>query len=464
MTVATPWILWLTGAAVLGTLVAHLFSLGRPSALVLPTARFVPPSRAVTRTRSLVPRDRLLLALRLLALLAIGLACAGVAWRAGRAPVATFVLLDLEARDSLAARAVVTAQPALAGVVLRSGRVLDSAVGAGASLPDVGDGSLAGALLAARRAAASRAMGADSVALVVVSRFGQDATTPALSLVRATWPGRVELREVTGAAVATADAETAEAAPADEATDAVSAADAVQRTLPTVEVVRSARADDVVAAAFAADEAASIDGEPARSVRVVRASLLRSDDSAHARAGGVLVHWPAEDASGDTTSAVVARGMALVTPLARRRALSVLDTPVRTRPDDDTTPRLEPVVWWPDGAPAAVQQSLGAGCVRTVGFAAPEGDALLTPAARGVLDALRAPCAGLAMPPLDALARAMLRDSLAPLATPAQLGAPVVSPSVATARWLLALGVLLLLLEWVLRDRLGGESRVTEAA
>jgi len=70
--VQAPWVLWVSGAAALGVVLAHLLSVGRPPELALPTTRFVPagPLEAVSRARAL--RDLLLLLLRVLVVLLAG--------------------------------------------------------------------------------------------------------------------------------------------------------------------------------------------------------------------------------------------------------------------------------------------------------------------------------------------------------------------------------------------------------
>ena len=57
------------------------------------------------------------------------------------------------------------------------------------------------------------------------------------------------------------------------------------------------------------------------------------------------------------------------------------------------------IAWWSDGVAAAVERARGASCVREVAIVVAEGsDLLLSPAADGLLRALRAPCGGIRVP------------------------------------------------------------------
>jgi hypothetical protein len=347
-------------------------------------------------------RDLLLLCLRLLAVLLAGAAFAGLRIAPTRAPVATLLALDLprSAIDTTAWRDSVRAQlasrtPVLA-VVTSDGRTLD---GEGAvlrafvdtvTLPTAGmnGSSLAGALLAARRVSHRLAARADSMSLVIVSAFRDDAATPALRDARATWPGRIALTTVPAAAVS--------------------------------------------ADTSAGWEVRTVFGAP------------RAADSTFARDGGTLVLWP--DSAGDAVTsrtmadsafAVIARGIAMVTPL--RRAVAVPATATA-------------VAWWPDGSAAIGEVPLGRGCVRWVGFATPSGDARLTSAARGVRAVLEAPC-GASPPPVlpDSLRTMLIGDGA--MASRSVLTADANANASSLAKWLLLAAIGVLLLEHAVRNR-----------
>jgi hypothetical protein len=415
--VQTPWVLWLSGLAALGVVLAHLLSVGRPPELALPTTRFVPegPLDAVSQARAL--RDLLLLCLRLLAVLLAGAAFAGLRIAPTRAPLATLLVLDLPryAIDTLAWRDSVRAQletraPVLA-MVTSDGRTIDGEVAALRAFADtvalVVDGashsSLAGGLLVARRAARAVAPRADSMSLVVVSSFRDDAATPALREARAMWPGRVALASV-----------------------------------PVGQMPVGAMPVDTLSAA----NVRTVVGAPS------------ADDSSFARAGGVLVVWPdgtrqstaprtdvdsadADSAYADSAYAVVARGVALVTPLLRAAAVPAHATPT---------------AWWPDGTPAIGDSPIGLGCQRSIGFTTPMGDALLTRSARGVRAVLEAACTASVPPVLPDSLRALLVGDGA-MASRSALAADADDTASSLARWLLLAAIAALLIEQGVRSR-----------
>lgn len=504
MTVAVPWVLWVTAAAVAGVIGAHLLSVGRPPALRLPTARFVPDGERAAVSRTRTPRDAWLLLLRVLALVAAGLAFAGARCATSRVPVARLLVLDGRARDTASAwrealAAAVADRRPVSGVVWRDGptvvrstpltpSAVDSVVSSVTSstqwpgaLSGSQSGTLAGALLRARRAAPVAARGADSLLLEVVTPLRTDATSDALAAVRRTWPGHVTVRVVADEG-ARATRDTLMSAP----------------DVPWNIVVEGGEEDDVVAAAVATWTARVGEGGVRRAttrpaVRVRRGAVadrgvatLDAADSTALAAGGVLVWWPSVDtgaasngvaatgvaatgvvatgvvATGVVVPGVVSNGVALVAPLVRRPAAAG---------ETDTT---EAIAWFLDGAPAVHETTLGAGCVREVHFAPPAGDLLLDPSARGLLAALSAPCGARAVlgarPPI---ARTVLEPeavtgvsgalaSRTAFVAPAEeVGAPWIP------RLLLVSAIVLLLLEqWVrrTRERTDGASRTADAA
>jgi hypothetical protein len=147
---------------------------------------------------------------------------------------------------------------------------------------------------------------------------------------------------------------------------------------------------------------------------------------------------------------VVARGVALVTTL-RRTARA---TPAVLRAS-------RPIAWWSDGAVAAVERRRGGGCEREVAIPVPAAsDVLLATSADGLMSALLAPCAGdryagASVPPFIALDS--LDASRGAAAPAARFRGTAAAHTTASPAWLapalLALAVLLLVLEWVLRDR-----------
>jgi hypothetical protein len=420
ITVQAPWALWVSGAAALGVVLAHLLSVGRPPELALPTTRFVPvgPLEAVSRARAL--RDLLLLLLRVLVVILAGAAFAGVRVTPPRAPVASLVVLDLPQQASDTAGWRTAARAALAdvrrpvlGLVTSDGRTMAGEPLAQRTFVDTvslarweaSASSLAGALLAARREAAVQAAHADSLALVVISPLRADVTAAALPAARATWPGRVDLVPVAWTNVATDVA-------ADVAADA--ATDSWTDTMPM----------------------------PVRTRR--RYGAPSGDDSAFARRGGTLIVWPdsarrapTDGALADSTFAVVTHGVALVAPLHRAR-----------RVPEGAQPRA----WYADGSVAVGETVLGAGCVRWVGFAEPAGDALLTGSSRPLRAVLEGGCEPITWPRLADSMRAALAGS-GSLAPSTRLTAGENEASAPVAPWALLAALCLLLIEQLVRTR-----------
>jgi hypothetical protein len=399
--------LWLVAAAagVVGAVSLHLITTQRPPASLLPTARFVPAGDARASSRASRPTDLLLLLLRCAALLLLGTAFAGPVARAASVRFARVIVVDrsrgtlADTRDS--ALAVLRGAGAGAAAVI----VFDSsatAVGASASdslsalAPAPRRGSLSVALVSARRAASGLALHADSMELVIVSPVTTDEVDAASALMVARWPGRVRL-------VRTASAKPAAAAVTLAGNDA----------------------DDPLRPVIAALNAAS--GGAARAVVRVERGALTAADSTAARGGAAVVSWPASRASTPAAQGVWAGTATLVAPLTRLAL-----------PADGRT-----VARWADGAPAAMEQPLGRGCVRTIGIGVPNaGDVVLQPAFMSVARALLAPCegAGTGAAVSDSVARAFARTG--PAAPAASLKAP--DDGSPLAPWLIGAALLLL--------------------
>ncbi|OGT94704.1 MAG: hypothetical protein A2083_03515 [Gemmatimonadetes bacterium GWC2_71_9] len=378
MTLLAPWFLAAGAAAAALTVLLHFLARERPPVLLLPTTRFVPDHPARAPSRAMRPSDLLLLALRAAALLLAGLALAQPRLVSPKAALARIVLVE---RSRAVARPAAALDSARAW--LRDGDALLAFDSAGHVLaaespvaaPDrwTGRGSLTGGLVAALRAAAALAARAESVELVLVSplvRESWDAATPA---VRAEWHGAMRLVRV---------------AAAEPRAGAV--------------VVAGAAGDDPVAATLALLGAGAGAATPA--VRIRRGvAELSGDDSAFAAAGGALVLWPDDPGGvGDTVGAIVAPGSAA-------GAEAVVVAPLVRHPGG--APGSGAVVAvWADGVPAASERPLGAGCVRRVAVAPPAAsDLALTPAWRGLVERLAAPCGGARdLAPLPDAARAVL--------------------------------------------------------
>jgi hypothetical protein len=436
MSFLAPWALVAGIAAALGVVALHLLTTRRPPAELLPTARFVPESDVRAVARASRPTDLLLLALRALAVVAIGAAFARPVLDAPGPRVRTVWALERSAgvADPAAAAARVrdAFQDGDALVVFDSEArgaeraALDSLVQQPASRTETGGdapmpprvAALSPMLVAARDAASNIARGADSVRLVVVTTAapeGLDAATPAL---RAAWPGRIELARVAGIADTAAAPEVA---------------------------LRSPLADDPLAPALAALPR----GRGAHEVRLVRGAASSADSAwvlaaePGGRGGRLLVVWAlapnAREAPLRPDGVRAWGGVSGVVP-------SVVGPLARLEAGEGRV-----IARWRDGMAAATERALGAGCVRTVGIGLPEaGDLTLRSPFAHVLAALVAPCGGArSNAPPDSALRWFAGDG--PLATGAALAAQAgASP---LTLWLLIAASLLLGLEQLLRGR-----------
>ncbi|MBI3792224.1 MAG: BatA domain-containing protein [Gemmatimonadetes bacterium] len=418
MSVLVPWLLGAGELAVAGIVALHLLARDEPERWLLPTARFVPESRERAPSRSLRLSDRALLALRAVALAAIALAGAGPWWRGARVPVRRVLIADLS-RGSDDPAAVIAAVMRVAAqgdrvVVLDTvARVVSLEALGQAGAAHLPPARLSAALLRAREEARALARDADSVALVLVSPLVADEADDALAAVRATWPGGVTVERV-GALAARSERGGARVALRADASDPLRATLGLDGRLGGNEGI----------------------GAGPTPPRVVRDVALTAADSAFARAGGVLVHWPAQLAATDTVGAVSGARAVFVASLPRAR----LDRSGRA------------VLRWIDGTAAAYERDLGAGCVRDVALpVVSNGDAALRASFRAVVAELLAPCGGFVDRRAldDSTVRALAGPAHA--AASAALLAPSADPWLVRALLLLALAALGA--EWWLRRR-----------
>lgn len=418
MSFLAPW-MFVAGLLGAGAVVAlHLLTTRRPPPVPLPTARFVPESEMRALARASRPTDVLLMALRALAMLAIGTAFAAPVLDAPGPRVRSVVLLewtsaleDPERARSLA-RARVGEGDALVLFDTAARQVsvaaLDSLTVPPAALRVA---RLSPALVAARDAAATIARGADSLRLVLVASAGAATLDAATSALRAEWPGRIE-------------------------------------HLSLALAVDTAAAGRVSLVAAAADDplAPAIEGLGpvlgTQEVRVLRRVATAADSAwARERPARLLVEWPLVADSLLAPDGVIALlpGVAasptLVAPLARGDA-----------------GRGRVIARWRDGDPAATESALGTeGCIRSVGIGLPSaGDLTLRAPFAAFLDALLTPCGGRVLAPPADSALAWL-TAPGPLATGRALTARAdASP---LTRWLLLVAAALLVAEQLLRAR-----------
>jgi hypothetical protein len=397
-----PAYLALAGVVAAGVVLLHYLSRRRPRPAPLPTARFVPDVPARAPALATRPSDMVLLALRVLAVLAAGLALS----RPVRAPARRFVARVVVADLSRAARS--------AAEVRDSARVLAGPGDTLLAVDSAARGSISGALVTAVRAASRLQGRADSLELVLVSPFAAEEFDAATDTVRALWPGRARIVRVAAAAEPAAPRLTVVGAP-----------------------------DDPIRAPIA-----MLGVRTGAEVRIVRGALTAAD-STFARDAHALVHWPADPTAvwpasqPDTIGAVIAGRTVVVAPFERRAT--------QPRLDSSAVPLV--LARWADGTPASFERSFESGCIRDVAIELPAaGDLVLRRSVRDLIESLAAPCGGprRTVPVADArLDRLRRGGALMPSRT---LSGGSRRAGVASG-WLIALAALLLLAELVLRPR-----------
>jgi hypothetical protein len=411
MTLLAPWVFAMGAALALVVVALHFLTTRRPPARVLPTARFVPVAEARAVSRASRPSDVLLLVLRVLAVLLVSAAFARPVLDAPGPNVRSVVLVDVSRAVADTAAAMDSARARLTE---------------GGALVRFGDGeaarvTLSAALVRGQREAARVARGADSVKLVVVAPFTQTQFDAATMALRERWPGALTLVRVP------------------------TRSDSALSVRP--QLVTSL-GDDPVAPALGALSAR----RGAQAVRIVRARASGADSAWARGAGGVLVEWPVS--SGETRAdGVVLTGAVAQSAAgdARSAAPATLVAPLERMA---VPPGALVLARWRDGAPAVVEDTLGAGCIRHVGVGLPlAGDLTLREPFVRFLTRMVAPC--------GAETGAVLSDSSLVLFAASERGASVEATLLVTATstetrlaaWLLAAALCFLLGEWVLRTR-----------
>ncbi len=356
MTFLVPLALVVGALGVAGVVVLHLVARQRPAEYLLPTTRFIPDRRALVSRITTQPRDLPLLLLRVLLLASAAAAFARPVLSPSRAPRARVLLLDRSADVANAADAIARARAVLADgvpthlVAFDSGAAL---LGDARSALDslardtarvMSAGSLSAALISARRAGASLAGTADSVELVVVSPVAARALDAATDSVRARWPGRIGIVRLSAR------------------TDSAAT--------PMLE--RAVGADDPLVPALAGMRV----GIGATAIRL-RRTTLDARDSAFVRGGGALVRWDSAGAMTVRAEALAMGDDVLVAMLGRGAPLA----------------RGRTIARWLDGAAAAVEEPIGAGCIRTVAVSfPPAGDVPLRPAFQRIVRGVMSRC------------------------------------------------------------------------
>lgn len=408
MQFASPAVLWGVLAAAAGVVVLHLLSWRRPQPRWLPTARFLPvaPQRAVSRR--VEPSDLGLLALRLLALVALGLAVAGPGFPLRRSGVARVIVADrsravaspAEVRDSVTR--LETGAAAVRVILFDSLPVAASDNAWRDSSGSTKRGNLDAALVAAVREATALRAQFDSVELVVVSPLHAEEVSAGTGRILGSFSGQPRLVRVTSRAM--------------ELPPALASRDWPPATDPVGAALRLAS------------------GSLPSWLRVAR-SPLTTTDSAHAANGGLVLLWLPGGDDTLTADGVLSHSGSVVGQFARQ-----------------APPAGTPVAWWSDGQPAAAQQASGAGCIRQVAITVPRsGDAALRPAFQRLIRDLTVRCDWRD----DRVIASLSRSGAAPSGAHTGVRDAAGTSSLLTRRLLLVLALIALAAEWWLRGRRG---------
>jgi hypothetical protein len=411
-----PSALIVAGVAALAAIALHFIARSRPVAETLPTARFVPHRPVHARARSMALSDVVLLLLRVAAVLAVGAAVAAPVFAAARGRVTRIIMVDRshdvadarEARDSV--RALFRDGDVLVvfdtAAVRASGTAIDSA-------PVDAAGSLSSALAMAIRVAAQISAKSDSIELDVVSPLAVEELDDATLKIRAEWPGRVRVVPLR--------------------------APTTNARAPRVE--SNAAQNDIVLAGL------SLAGvlRPSGDVRVVRGHATAADSAWARDSGNVLVHWPVSDSAADwqpraTIDAIGGVTSSSGTLIGRFPRAWTLNGRALAR--------------WVDGEPAAVEHSIGRGCIRDVGIVFdPASDITLRAPFRQFVARLLEPCGGIRRTERadSAVIAALAGGSELPRFAPATALRDRTTESSSRTPWLLGLGALLLIIELVVR-------------
>ncbi len=423
-----------TVAAALITLL-HFLSVRRPPVLLLPTARFLSPRdvRAVSRNRK--PSDLLLLLLRVLALLAVGLAMSSPNLDSVSSSFANVIVADASWRsDSARLRE-------LAGIDA------ESDVEVVFTDPSRGmRGELGSAWPAAWRAAAALLAdesGIDSVGMHVFAPTAGVESYSGWRAWRLSWPGRVVVH--TGAGKAMPD-QMPDAMPSAIQVTGGPPDDAVRAgfdmyghtTVGSSGMSAGARADGLGSATSyrvlvdRTDRRSTVNAVDASDIRSTDSSVDTSAAQAEGGASTVLINWPQNGVPAgwtpvsESAGALVVAGRAIIAPWHRSARAPDSMTPGRNRdggnavegtsdapgtpdapiaintPDARSGERV--IAQWNDGTPAAIERSVNqsGGCIRDVGLLAPQiGDVMISQAARALFATLSAPC-GAGLEPIPA--------------------------------------------------------------
>ncbi len=424
MTFLAPGFLFASLAVAAGIVALHFIVTRQPRAAILPTARFVPDTRATAVARARRPSDLLLMFLRVLLVLAAGAGLAKPVLAPSRGASARVILVDVSrsARDSTAMRDSVRTLYRNGDAIVvfdSSARVVAGNLGdtLGALSPTIRRGNLSAALIAALRAGSSLRDRADSLEMVIVSPFANEEFDAATDTIRKLWPGKARLVRIGGVAPDTAGA-TGKLEITGDANDPLAV---------TVGLTRNT---------------ASVGG-------LINRSVVQNE-RADAASGAPLIEWPAstrprfavQRAARDTVGGVMAGEAGVVSTFDRQWSFPA-----------DSLRGTEVIARWVDGEPAAIEKPDGAGCVRSVAVpVTPVGDFVIRKDFIRLVESLSRPCAGItSLAPADPAIVASLAGK-GGLASRAAFQ-PLTDARSTLAPWLFALALAATIAELFVRRR-----------
>ncbi|MBA3403569.1 MAG: BatA domain-containing protein [Gemmatimonadaceae bacterium] len=213
MTFVAPGFLIASALVAVGAIILHFLVTQQPRSDVLPTVRFVPDVPARSTSVAIRPSDLLLLMLRLLIILLTGAAFAQPQLTPARTTTARIVAVDVSRAVAMPGDFADSARRYSGGrtsVIVFDSTARELTQGITDSLDDLRSatsttsrtrGSFSSALVAALRVAARVREEADSLELVIISPFVNEAWDTATDDLRDLWPGRIQTVRVSGVAV-----------------------------------------------------------------------------------------------------------------------------------------------------------------------------------------------------------------------------------------------------------------------
>ncbi|MGZ4779111.1 MAG: BatA domain-containing protein [Thermoanaerobaculia bacterium] len=365
MTFLAPGFLYASLAVAAAIVALHFIVTRQPRAGILPTARFVPHTRATTVAPARQPSDFVLMLVRVLLVLAAGAGLARPILTPRRGAEARVILVDVSrsSTDSLAMRDSVRAMyrdrdavvlfDSSARLVTRN--VTDTLA---ALKPTIRRGSLSAALIAALRAGSALRDRDDSLELVIVSPFAREEFDAATDTIRKLWSGKAKLVRIASPGVDTVS-------PQHELTITTSGDDPLAVTVGLARTTPTANG---------------------RIERISSAAL-----SPGVRSGGALIDWPdstrprfaVQRDVRDMVGGVMASDAVVVATFNRRWSYP-----------PDSLRGADVIARWVDGEPAAVEKPDATSCVRSVAIpVTPIGDFVIRHDFVRLVAALSRPCA-----------------------------------------------------------------------